>query len=398
MRLRLVPQETNFDFFKYARATFGASIVAVIASLAIWLSVGLNFGIDFLGGTTIRTDATVEVDVAEYRAALDELDLGDVVISRVFDPNFDEDQFVVTVRIQAQEGVEAVTSDTIRDIEEALGSAMGGPLTMRFRGAGLTTAGVMEAIASLSLDATPSENGVGFSLPEGLPLGTIASVDEAVGSAFPALEGSTFTYERIAFPSVESVGPKVSGELIQTAIIAVLASLGAILIYIWLRFEWQFSVGAVAALIHDVILTIGVFSLFQIRFDLATIAALLTIVGYSINDTVVIFDRLRENLIKYKQRALRDVMNLSANETLSRTLMTSGTTLIALIALIVLGGDVIRGFVFAIAWGVIVGTYSSIYVAKNVVLMIGVKRDWSKPSDGGGAGGPGGTQFANVDA
>ncbi|MBF9044669.1 protein translocase subunit SecF [Rhodobacterales bacterium HKCCE4037] len=326
MRLRLVPQETNFDFFRFAGVTLGASVVAVIASIAIWLIVGLNFGIDFLGGTTIRTDATVEVDVADYRAALDPLDLGDVAISRVFDPNFDEDQYVVTVRIQAQDGAEAVTPETITAIEEAL----------------------------------------------------LANVDP-----------------EMTFPSVESVGPKVSGELIQTAIIAVLASLGAILIYIWLRFEWQFSVGAVAALIHDVILTIGVFSLFQIRFDLATIAALLTIVGYSINDTVVIFDRLRENLIKYKQRDLRDVMNLSANETLSRTLMTSGTTALALIALLVLGGDVIRGFVFAILWGVIVGTYSSIYVAKNVVLMLGVNRDWSKPSD---SGGPGGTQFANIDA
>ncbi len=325
MRLRLVPRDTNFNFFRYARVTFGASVVAVIASLAIWAIVGLNFGIDFLGGTTIRTDSSVAVDVAEYRAALVPLGLGDVVISEVFDPNFADDQFVVTVRIQAQDGDEAVTPATIDAIQTALQGAVDPGMT---------------------------------------------------------------------FPSVESVGPKVSGELIQTAILAVVAALGAILVYIWLRFEWQFSLGAVAALIHDVILTIGVFSLFQIRFDLATIAALLTIVGYSINDTVVIFDRLRENLIKYKQRALQDVMNLSANETLSRTLMTSGTTLIALIALLVLGGDVIRGFVFAIAWGVIVGTYSSIYVAKNVVLMIGVKRDWSKDSGDG----PGGTRFANIDA
>jgi len=188
----------------------------------------------------------------------------------------------------------------------------------------------------------------------------------------------------MTFPSVESVGPKVSGELITTALIAVGASFAAILIYIWLRFEWQFSVGAIAALVHDVLLTIGLFSLLQIRFDLATIAAILTIIGYSINDTVVIFDRLRENLIKYKKRDLQDVMNLSANETLSRTLMTSGTTLLALLALLVLGGDVIRSFVFAIFWGVIVGTYSSIYVAKNVVLMIGVKRDWSKPDQKAG--------------
>ena len=195
----------------------------------------------------------------------------------------------------------------------------------------------------------------------------------------------------IVFTSVESVGPKVSGELIQTAFLAVAASLGAILIYIWLRFEWQFSLGAVAALFHDVILTIGIFSVLQIRFDLPVIAAILTIIGYSINDTVVIFDRLRENLRKYKKRDLREVMNLSVNETLSRTLMTSGTTLLALLALLFLGGDVIRGFVFAITWGVIVGTYSSVYVAKNIVLFLGVKRDWSKKDNNTG-------QYANIDA
>jgi preprotein translocase subunit SecF len=217
---------------------------------------------------------------------------------------------------------------------------------------------------------------------ESITEGVIGQVEAALITVDPTLK----------FTSVESVGPKVSGELIQTAILAVLTAMAAILVYIWLRFEWQFSIGAVAALIHDVVLTIGIFSLLQIRFDLATIAAILTIVGYSINDTVVIFDRLRENLRKYKTTPLRDVMNLSVNETLSRTLMTSGTTLLALIALLILGGDVIRGFVFAITWGVIVGTYSSVYVAKNIVLLLGVKRDWSKPDNGAG------TQFANIDA
>jgi preprotein translocase subunit SecF len=322
MRLRLVPQETNIDFFKWARLTFGASVVAMVLSLGIWFTMGLNFGIDFLGGTTIRTESSEPVDVAAYRAALEALELGDVSITEGFDPTFGPDENVAMIRIQAQEGQESVAPETV------------------------------------------------------------AAVQEALRGVYPAM----------TFPSVESVGPKVSGELIQTALIAVLASLGAILVYIWLRFEWQFALGAVIALVHDVALTIGVFSLLQIRFDLATIAALLTIVGYSINDTVVIFDRLRENLIKYKQRDLRDVMNLSANETLSRTLMTSGTTLLALLALLILGGDVIRGFVFAIFWGVIVGNYSSIYVAKNVVLMIGVKRDWSKPDNKSG------TQFSNIDA
>jgi len=215
---------------------------------------------------------------------------------------------------------------------------------------------------------------------ESVAADTVAMVEQALQAIAPS----------ITFPSVESVGPKVSGELIFTALMAVGASLVAILFYIWLRFEWQFSVGAVVALFHDVILTIGLFSVLQIRFDLATIAALLTIIGYSINDTVVIFDRLRENLIKFRKRDLRDVMNLSVNETLSRTVMTSGTTLLALIALLVLGGDVIRGFVFAITWGIIVGTYSSVFVAKNIVLFLGVNRE-DKPTDKG-------NQFAGIDA
>ncbi len=313
-RLRLVPEVTNIDFFRHARITFGASVVAVFLSIGIWFALGLNFGIDFLGGTTIRAESSTPVDVGAYREALSPLGLGDIAISEVFDPSFGENRHVAMIRIQAQAGEESVTPEMIAAVEAALQ--------------------------------------------------TIAA--------------------DMKFPSVESVGPKVSGELITTALIAVGASLAAILIYIWLRFEWQFSVGAIAALVHDVLLTIGLFSLLQIRFDLATIAAILTIIGYSINDTVVIFDRLRENLIKYKKRDLQDVMNLSANETLSRTLMTSGTTLLALLALLVVGGDVIRSFVFAIFWGVIVGTYSSIYVAKNVVLMIGVKRDWTKPDQKAG--------------
>ena len=322
MRLRLVPEKTEIDFFRWSGLTFGLSVIALVASIVLWLTVGLNFGIDFQGGTTLRTDSETAVDVGAYRGALEPLNLGDVAISEVFDPSFDDDQHVAMIRIQAQQGQESVSGEVVAQVEAAL----------------------------QQVDPT------------------------------------------ITFTSVESVGPKVSGELIQTAILAVVAAMAAILFYIWLRFEWQFSIGAVAALIHDVVLTIGIFSLFQIRFDLATIAALLTIVGYSINDTVVIFDRLRENLRKFKTTPLRDVMNLTVNETLSRTLMTSGTTLIALIALLVLGGDVIRGFVFAITWGIVVGTYSSVYVAKNIVLWLGVKRDWSKPDNTDG------NNFAGVDA
>jgi len=319
-RLKLVPDDTDINFMGPWRYTFGASVVLVVLALVAFLSIGLNFGIDFKGVTSIRTEATQPVDVGAYRQAIVPLNVGDVAISQVFDPSFGPERNVASIRIQAQDGAEAVSQDMLGQIQTAL-----------------------------------------------------QGVD-------PSLH----------FTSVESVGPKVSGELVQEAILAVLAALGAVLVYIWLRFEWQFALGAVAALVHDIILTIGVFTVLQLRFDLTIIAALLTIVGYSLNDTVVVFDRIRENLIKWKQRSLTDVMNLSLNETLTRTLMTSFTTLIALVALFVLGGDVIRGFVFAMIWGVFVGTWSSIYVAAVIVKMLGVRRDLGKGGDTSAAG----TQFA----
>jgi SecD/SecF fusion protein len=306
--LKLVRDNTTLDFFKSGKFTFGLSGALVIAAVLAFFTLGLNFGIDFRGGTTIRTQSESAVSVADYRAAMEPLGLGDVSITEVFDPTFDANQHVAMVRIEAQDDVEAVTPETIAIVEQAL-----------------------------------------------------QTVDPTV-----------------TFPSVESVGPKVSGELIKTAVFAVVAAIGAVLFYIWLRFEWQFALGAVVALVHDVAITIGIFALFKIQFDLTIIAALLTIVGYSLNDTVVVFDRVRENLRKYKKLELAGVLNLSINETLSRTIMTSGTTLIALIALIVLGGDVIRGFVFAMTLGVVVGTWSSVFVASNILLWLGVKRDWEK--------------------
>jgi preprotein translocase subunit SecF len=180
--------------------------------------------------------------------------------------------------------------------------------------------------------------------------------------------GPTVDYRRTEF-----VGPKVSGELIEAGITAVVLALFAMLMYIWFRFEWQFGVGAVAALAHDVILTIGVFSLLGLEFNLSTIAAILTIAGYSINDTVVVYDRVRENLRKYKVRPLVDVLNMSLNDTLSRTLLTSITTLIALLILFFYGGEVIKDFSFAMIWGVLVGTYSSIYVATPLLAYMNLR-------------------------
>ena len=176
---------------------------------------------------------------------------------------------------------------------------------------------------------------------------------------------------------VEVVGPAVSSELRRTSIIAVLASIAAIILYVWFRFEWQFAFGVVVALAHDVLVTAGIFSLFQMEFDLSIVAALLTILGYSVNDSVVVADRIRENLRKYKKMELNELLNLSINETLSRTILTGVTTIAVLLALYFLGGEVIRNFTFAMLFGVMIGTYSSIFISAPVLDYLGIKRDWS---------------------
>ena len=188
----------------------------------------------------------------------------------------------------------------------------------------------------------------------------------------------------ISYRRVEFVGPKVSGELVTNGVIAVVSAIFAMLVYIWLRFEWQFSLGAVVALVHDVTLTVGMFALSGLEFNLASIAAILTILGYSINDTVVVYDRVRENLRKYKTLDMSALLDLSLNETLSRTTMTSLTTLLALFALFVFGGQVISGFVLAMMWGVIVGTYSSIFVAAPMLMYVRPRgREAVLPAAGG---------------
>ena len=199
----------------------------------------------------------------------------------------------------------------------------------------------------------------------------------AVERVKKALGKSVTSYRRTEF-----VGPKVGGELVQAGILAVVLSLFAIMVYVWFRFEWQFSIGAIIALTHDVIATIGIFSVLGLEFNLATVAAILTIAGYSINDTVVVFDRIRENLRKFKSMEIDALLNLSINDTLSRTLLTSITTLLALVAIYFFGGAVIHDFAFALIWGVLIGTYSSIYVASPVVMRLNIRETISQGSVG----------------
>ena len=298
--LKLIAADTKIEFVRYRLMAFVLSALLLIGSVGAFISNGLNFGIDFKGGTLIEISSDIEIDIAQLREQLTGLNIGEVQIQQFGTPSD------ALIRVSADEAAE---------------SAEGG----------------LSAVESIRNE----------------------------------LQG------RFEIRRVEIVGPQVSGELIQTGILAILAAIVSMLIYIWFRFEWQFSVGAVLALVHDVVLTIGIFSLLQLDFNLSILAAILTIVGYSMNDTVVVYDRVRENLRKFKKMPLDDLLNVAINETLSRTVMTSVTTLIALIALYTLGGEVIRGFTFAMIWGVVVGTYSSVFVASPLLLYLGVKRDWS---------------------
>lgn len=301
--LKLVPAETKVDFIRLHIASFIVSISLVIASLGLFFTQGLNFGIDFKGGTLIEIGTNGPADIAGLRNVIGNLDLGEVQIQEFGSP---ED---VLIRV----GEKANATDNADNL---------------------------------------------------------SAVDQ-IRNALP---------QDVTFRRVEVVGPQISGELVRAGFLAVTVAIGLMLFYIWLRFEWQFSVGAVLALIHDIILTIGVFCLIQLEFNLSIIAAILTIVGYSMNDTVVVYDRVRENLRRFKKMPLSDLANLSINSTLSRTVMTSLTTLLALFSLYILGGEVIRGFTLAMIWGVFVGTYSSIFIASPVLMYLGVKRDWSEAS------------------
>ena len=272
------------------------SALLVLISLGLLIFKGLNFGIDFKGGTLIELRSSdKKINVTSLRDNLNQMDLGDVSVKR-----FGNDQ------------------DYLIKFENKN-----------------NTKNIVEEIKS--------------------------NLDKSFGNNFD-------------FRRVENVGPKVSAELLKSGIIAISVSLALMLIYIWIRFEWQFSLGAIVALFHDVIITLGLFSLLSLEINLSIIAAVLTIVGYSMNDTVVIFDRVRENLRKYSDIKIFELTNISINETLSRTLITSITTLLALFAIFFFGGEILKGFSLAMIFGVIFGTYSSIYIANTILVRLNVSQ------------------------
>ena len=293
---RPVPDGTNYPFVQWSR--YGYILSGILCILSIWLFAvqGLNYGIDFKGGSvlTIRTQGPANID--SIRSTLSGLNLGDVEVQEFGGPSD------VLIRLEAQTGGEQAELEAQAKVKQALGTS-------------------------------------------------------------------------VEFRSTETVGAKVSGELTEQAILAVLIAIVGVLIYLWARFEWQYAVGAVISLLHDVLLSIGLFSIIGLEFNLTIIAAILTIIGYSLNDTVVNFDRVREYMHKYKTMNFADLLDFSINSVLPRTLLTSVCTLIALGSLYIFGGEVIRGFAFAMIWGVFVGTYSSVFVAVPVLMLLGLNRE-----------------------
>jgi preprotein translocase subunit SecF len=293
--LRIVPDDTKFDFMRFRRISFPISAALSIVAILLFFLHGLNFGIDFVGGTLIEVQSkTGPADIAKMRTTLGGLGLGEVQLQEFGAPTD------VLIRVAQQPGGEQAQQAAIAKVREAL--------------------------------------------------------------------GDTVDYRR-----VEVVGPRVSSELLASSTIGLGLAIFAILSYLWFRFEWQFSLGAMIANVHDLVLTIGYMSLTQIDFDLSSIAALLTILGYSLNDTVVIYDRIREMLRRYKRMSMPDLLNISVNSTLSRSIITHVTVTLALLALLFFGGHAIHSFVATMIFGVVlVGTYTSVFIAAPILIYLGV--------------------------
>ena len=305
------PHGTKWKIIEKRNIFVGLSWGLAILAAILLMTRGLNYGVDFKGGSLIEVQAKgPTIDVASLRETLGKLGLGEVQV-QASGPNG------ALIRVAQQPAADEAAE---------------------------------------------------------------AKAQEAANTKIKDALAGGYDHRR-----TEVVGPAVSSELKQTGIVAVIAAILGIMLYVWFRFEWQFAVAAIVALVHDVFITVGMFSVLWYEFDLSVVAALLTLAGYSINDTVVVFDRIRENLRKYKKLPLTDLLNQSINETLSRTVLTSLVTSLAVLALYVFGTSVIHGFAFAMLFGIAIGTYSSIFVASPLLLWFGVKRDWSDNAAPAGA-------------
>jgi len=385
--VRLIPGDVHLRFIRYRKIAFAGSSLAVIAAIFSFFIFGINLGIDFKGGGNIEIKTEQPADLKKIGSIVRGLDLGEVEIREFGSPN------EVLIRFERQETTdpeiseERLQQEAARKVHEALYEAYS-DISFSFDGDQHATISspaalsiekgekAIESMGLVGLTLTASEDGKSLNLL--LPK---MVVDQKSG---PELQEKLYqqvryklleTYSSVTSQRTEIVGPKVSGELVRSGFTAVLGALFFMMLYIWFRFEWQFSVGAVLALAHDVILTIGMFAITRIEFNLASIAAILTIVGYSMNDTVVVYDRIREKMRMYKKMPVPDLIDLAINKTLARTSITSITTLLALIPLYAFGGEALRGFAATMIWGVLVGTYSSIFIAAPLLMLLGVNRE-----------------------
>ncbi|MCX7899154.1 MAG: protein translocase subunit SecF [Methylocystis sp.] len=295
--LRLAPENTKFPFMRFRRVSYPFSALLSLIAVALFIFKGMNFGIDFAGGTVIELRAkSGQADIAQLRTLGESLKLGDIEV-QAFGNESD-----ATLRFGAQPGGDAAQQAAVEKVRGAVG-------------------------------------------------------------------------ENYDLRRVEVVGPRVSGELVQSGTLGVVLSIFAVLSYLWFRFEWQFALGAVIATMHDLLLTVGFFSITQLEFNTTSIAAILTIVGYSLNETVVVLDRIRENMRKYKRMSTAQMIDMSINAVLPRTIMTATTVMLALIALVVFGGQVIRSFSLAMIWGIFVATYSSIFICSPMLIYLGLRNE-----------------------
>ena len=363
--VHLVPAHTKFDFMGKRVWALGLSTAINILALLGVAFVGLNFGIDFEGGIAMQVRAKQgAIHLDELRATVGSLGVGEVSLQEF------GDNTSALIRVQRQEGNAACVAHADQVMKKRAGgngwSVKPSPDTkvgdVEFTAPGpLDAAGWRDAVSRVGLTV----------LERQLPRGTTntAKIDMTHDQRAEWCQQVAIKLVEDAISAkydlrgTESVGPKIGEELMHSGVIAVLVTMAAIAVYMWFRFEWQFGLGALIAMLHDVISTLGIFVLFQLDFSLTALAAVLTIAGYSINDTVVVFDRVRENLRRYKKMNLVELLNFSINETLSRTLMTSTTVFVAVLALVIFGGPVLYSFSIAMLWGVIVGTYSSIWIA-----------------------------------
>ena len=386
MALKFIPDGINLAFVRHRRIFFALSGVLFIAAVASTFLQGLNFGIDFKGGILIEArNKTGPADIGAMRSQLNRLGLGEVSLQTFGEPSD------VLIRVEKQPGGEKAQTQAIsriKDVFSVLATASeaepkfvrGQPMVLKgkLNRDGTTVATIEERIAKLKLTGVTVNRDAASGTVEIIIPPQYSSSDTetaAIDKQNQSLARIRDSLSVVTYRRTEFVGPQVGEELIMSGVWAVVLALFGILLYVWFRFEWHFAAAALIALVHDIIATIGFFSFTQMEFNLSTLAAVLTIAGYSINDTVVVFDRVRENLRKYKKMPLPELMNKSINETLSRTVLTSATTLMAVIALVVLGGQVIRDFSLALVWGIVIGTYSSICLAVPILLYFNIRRD-----------------------